>query len=239
MKKILGSIGYGLLILTLLVSGANAQILKSVSKLLSGGSLSEEEVVSGLKAALEKGIEVASKDASQKDGYFGNSLIKIPFPPEAVEAEKRLRAIGLGSEVDKFVLSLNRAAERAAKESVNVFVAGIKAMTVQDARGILQGKNDAATQYLKRTTSPSLKAKFKPIVSDALDEVSATKYYADLVIAYNKIPFVKKMNPDLKEYATDQAIKGLFVLVAREEAKIREDPLERTSDILKKVFGSN
>jgi len=199
--------------------------------------LTESDVISGLKAALEKGATYASNKGSAEDGYFGNSLIKIPFPPDAVKAEEKLRQMGLGNEVDKFVLSLNRGAEAAAAKSAPVFVSAIKSMTVEDAWGILKGEDDAATQYLVRTTSPQLKAEFKPVVSDALDEVNATRYYSDLINTYNKIPFVTKVDPDLDNYATDLAIKGLFVMVAEEESKIREDPLERTSDILKRVFG--
>jgi len=212
---------------------------KKATSFLKTSNLTEMDVVSGLKAALEKGIDIASNEASEEDGYFMNPQIKIPWPSDAKDAEARLRQIGLGSEVDKFILSVNRAAELAAKESKEVFVVAIKSMTVEDAFGILKGEDDAATQYLKRTTSPELNARFMPIIHSALEQVDATKYYEDLVKAYNKIPFVKKINPDLDQYATEMAINGLFTLVAKEEKKIREDPLARTSDILKKVFGQD
>ena len=210
---------------------------KKATSFFKGGSLTEAEVISGLKAALEKGVTTSSEKASRGDGYYGNSLIRIPFPPEAKEAEARLRSIGMGDEINKFIISLNRGAEKAAKEASPIFASAIKSMTVKDAWGILKGENDAATQYLNKTTSPQLNAKFLPIISDALEEVNATRYYADLINVYNKIPFVKKLNPDLDTYATEQAIKGLFVLIAKEEARIREDPAARTSEILKKVFG--
>ena len=212
---------------------------KKMTSLMSTSSLSEDQVISGLKAALEKGIELASDEVSREDGYFLNPQIKIPWPEDAKNAEARLRQLGLGSEVDKFILSINRAAELAAKESKEVFVMAIKAMTVEDAWGILKGEDDAATQYLNRTSSDELNAKFKPIIQSALEQVDATKYYEDLVLAYNKIPFVKKLNPDLDQYATQMAITGLFAMVAKEEKKIREDPMARTSDILKKVFGQD
>lgn len=199
--------------------------------------LTEGEVIRGLKAALEKGITEASKQASQTNGYYGNSLIKIPFPPDAEKVETRLRQMGLGGEVDTFITSLNRAAEQASKEAVDVFVGAIRQMTIEDAWGILRGEQDAATQYLKRTTTPELERRFQPIVSNALNTVNATKYYGDLVNTYNKIPLVTRVDPDLEGYATQKAIDGLFVLVAQEEAKIREDPVARTSDILKRVFG--
>lgn len=199
--------------------------------------LTEGEVIRGLKAALEKGITEASKQASQTNGYYGNSLIKIPFPPDAEKVETRLRQMGLGGEVDTFITSLNRAAEQASKEAVDVFVGAIRQMTIEDAWGILRGEQDAATLYLKRTTTPELERRFQPIVSNALNTVNATKYYGDLVNTYNKIPLVTRVDPDLEGYATQKAIDGLFVLVAQEEAKIREDPVARTSDILKRVFG--
>jgi len=199
--------------------------------------LTENEVISGLKAALQKGIKEAAAQASKEKGYSGNSLIAIPFPPDAKKAEDKLRQIGLGSEVDKFILTLNQAAEQASEKSVDIFVDAIKQMSIQDAWGILKGEDDAATQYLKRTTSPRLTQEFQPIVSSALDQVNATNDYTDLVETYNKIPFVTKVNPDLEAYATEMAIEGLFTLVAQEEAKIRKDPLARTSEILKRVFG--
>lgn len=213
--------------------------LKKVTSFIKTSSLSEDEVVSGLKAALEKGIELASNEVSRENGYFQNPQIKIPWPEDARNAEAQLRQIGLGSEVDKLILSINRAAELAAKESKEVFVVAIKAMTVEDAWGILKGEDDAATQYLNKTSSAELNARFKPIVHSALEQVNATKYYEDLVLTYNKIPFVKKLNPDLDQYATQMAINGLFTMVAKEEKKIREDPLARTNEILQKVFGQN
>lgn len=211
--------------------------LKKATSFIKTSSLSEDEVVSGLKAALEKGIELASDEVSREDGYFENPQIKIPWPEDARKAETQLRQIGLGPEVDKLILSINRAAELAAKESKEVFVVAIKEMTVEDAWGILKGDDDAATQYLNKTSSAELNSRFKPIVHSALEQVNATKYYEDLVLAYNKIPFVKKLNPDLDQYATQMAIDGLFTMVAREEKRIREDPLARTNDILQKVFG--
>jgi len=211
-----------LLVLSLNFFATNSQSqiknpLKKAASLLKGdNSLSEDEVISGLKAALEKGISKGSDQASAEDGYFKNTKIKIPFPPDVKNVETKLRQIGMSKQVDRFILSLNRGAEKAAKESKPIFVSAIKSMTVQDAWGILKGEDDAATQYLNKTTSPQLKAKFQPIIKKSLDEVNATKYYADLINAYNKIPFVKKVNPSLDEYATDKAIYGLFVLIAEE-----------------------
>jgi hypothetical protein len=218
---------------------AEAQItLKKLKKALEGESVSTEEVADGLKEALTNGISKGADLVSQVDGYFKNPEIKIPFPPEVKQVETTLRNVGLGDEVDKFILTLNRGAEDAAKEAKPIFVAAIKQMTIEDAWTILRGEDDAATRYLQRSTSSLLKEKFKPIIQNSLNKVNATKYYKDLVTSYNRIPLVQKVNPDLDEYATDKAIEGLFVMIAKEEKNIRENPLARTSELLKKVFGS-
>jgi hypothetical protein len=200
--------------------------------------LTTAEVTEGLKEALINGITNGSNLASQLDGYFKNPEIKIPFPPEVRKVEDKLRQLGLGGEVDKFVLTLNRGAEDAAKEAKPIFISAIKSMTIQDAWGILKGESNAATEYLKRTTSSQLKMKFQPVIQSSLNKVNATKYYGDIVNTYNKIPLVEDVNPNLDEYATDKAIEGLFTLIAKEEEKIRRDPVARTTDLLRKVFGS-
>ena len=212
--------------------------LKRLKKALESESVSTEEVAQGLKEALTNGVSKGSDLVSQLDGYSKNPEIKIPFPPEVKQVETRLRQVGLGDEVDKFVLTLNRGAEDAAKEAKPIFVEAVKQMTIQDAWAILRGEDDAATQYLKRSTSDLLKEKFKPIIQTSLAKVNATKYYGDLVNSYNRIPLVQKVNPDLDEYATQKAIDGLFVMIAKEEKNIRENPMARTSELLKKVFGS-
>ena len=215
------------------------QTINDVNKAMGSETpLTTAEVAEGLKEALIKGISTGSDLASQVDGYFKNPEIKIPFPPEVKKVEDKLRQIGLGNEVDKFVMTLNRGAEDAAREAKPIFITAIKAMTIQDAWGILKGEQDAATQYLKRTTTPQLKEKFKPVIQNSLNKVSATKYYGDIVNTYNKIPFTDDVNPNLDDYATDKAIEGLFTLIAREEKNIRQDPVARTTELLKKVFGA-
>lgn len=215
------------------------QTLPDANKMISGDKpLTTAEVGEGLKEALIKGISNGSDLASQIDGYFKNPAIKIPFPPDVKKVEDRLRQIGLGGEVDKFVMTLNRGAEDAAKEAKPIFIAAIKQMTINDAWAILKGEPDAATQYLKRTTSAELKNKFMPVIQNSLDKVSATKYYGDIVNKYNSIPLVQKVNPDLNDYATDMAIQGLFTMIANEEKNIRQDPVARTTELLKRVFGS-
>ena len=141
-------------------------------------------------------------------------------------------------QVDEFVMTLNRAAETAAKEATPIFVDAIKSMSISDGFAILKGNDNAATQYLRDKTSAQLKVKFNPIVKNAISKVEVTKYWNPLINTYNKIPFIEKQNPDLEDYVTTKAMEGLFLMIEKEEAKIRKDPLARVSDILKRVFGS-
>lgn len=218
---------------------AEAQILKKAKDLIGGGKggFTAEEAANGLKEALIQGTSKGVNVLSQVDGYLGNPEIKIPFPPEAQNVEKKLRSVGLGKQVDEVVESLNRAAELAAVEAKDIFVDAIKALTIKDAINIVKGEQDAATQFLQRETTTSLTSKFSPIIDNSLEQVNATKYWGDAMGAYNKIPFVKKVNPDLTAYVTEKAIDGLFVMIAKEELNIRQNPGARATDLLKKVFG--
>lgn len=218
-----------------MVACTSQQISQTLGTVL-GESLTTEQVAAGLKEALSKGVTTGAQSASKTDGYFKNPRLKIPMPEEMQNVERTLRQVGLGDEVDKFILTLNRGAENAAKEAAPIFLNAIKSMTIQDAWGILKGNENAATQYLERTTTATLKEKFKPVIQEALQKVNATKYYSDIVTNYNRIPGVNKLNPDLNEYATEKAIEGLFILVADEEANIRKNPAARTSELLRKVF---
>lgn len=230
-----------LLVISILVSSiilnacTSQQISQTIGDVLGQG-LTAEEVGSGLKEALSKGATKGAQSASKTDGYYKNPKIRIPMPSEMQNVERTLRQVGLGDEVDNFILTLNRGAEEAAKKATPIFIDAIKAMTIQDAWGILKGEQDAATQYLIRTTSPRLKTEFQPVIEEALKKVNATKYYTEIVTGYNRIPGVKKLNPDLNDYATDKAMEGLFTLVAEEEANIRENPVARTSELLRRVF---
>lgn len=235
MKKI---IVFSTLILGACTSAQISQTLSTVNQTINGEQpLTADQVGEGLKEALIKGISNGSDVASQLDGYFKNPEIKIPFPPEVKKVEDKLRQLGLGNKVDEFVMTLNRGAEDAAKEAKPIFISAIRQMTIEDAWGILKGEENAATNYLKRTTSAQLKEKFSPVIQSSLDKVSATKYYGDVTNTYNKIPFVEKVNPDLNSYATDKAIEGLFMMIAKEEKNIRQNPVARTTELLKKVFG--
>lgn len=194
------------------------------------------EIGNGLKEALQIGTSKSSDQLSAVDGFFANAAVKIVFPPEAQKAEKTLRSIGLGKLADNVILSLNRAAEDAAKQAKPIFINAVKQMTLQDVTNILLGSQDAATQYFKRTTTVQLTASFKPVIQGSLNKVGATKYYGDAASEYNKIPFVSKLNPDISAYVTQKAIDGLFYEIALEELNIRKNISARTSPLLQKVF---
>ncbi|MEN0054693.1 MAG: DUF4197 domain-containing protein [Mucilaginibacter sp.] len=194
------------------------------------------EIGNGLKQALEIATGKSSDQLSAVNGFFGNAAVKILFPPEAQKAEKTLRSLGMGKLCDNVILSLNRAAEDAAKQAKPIFVDALKQMTLQDVSNILLGKQDAATQYFKRTTTAQLTAKFKPVIQSSLGKANATKYYTDAALTYNKVPFVKKLNPDISDYATQKAIDGLFIEIAKEELNIRSNLSARSTPLLQKVF---
>ena len=213
----------------------------SVDKMLgmSGGksALSNDEIISGLKEALKVGTEKGTNKISAIDGFFKDAAIKILMPAEAQKAEKTLRNIGLGRQVDNAILSMNRAAEDAAKSASPIFINAIKGMSFQDALGILRGGDNAATSYLKDKTTISLTEAFRPVIENSLKKVDATKYWNTVFTSYNKLS-ADKVNPDLSAHVTEKALAGIFYQVALEEQKIRKDPMARTSDILKKVFSN-
>lgn len=218
---------------------AEAQLLKKAKGLLGvDGGFTKEEAANGLKEALIQGTSKGVDLLSKAGGYLKNPEIKIPFPEEAKNVEKKLRAVGLSKQVDEAVESLNRAAEKAAIEAKDIFVGAIKQLTITDAINIVKGDKDAATQFLQRGTTTSLNAKFSPIIESSLQEVGATRHWSTVMGSYNKIPFVKKVNPDLTAYVTQKAIEGLFVMIAKEELNIRENPTARATELLKKVFGN-
>jgi hypothetical protein len=213
--------------------------LKGLQKGIGGGSTaSDTEIVNGLKEALQIGTGNAVQLVSKVDGYYKNPKIRIPLPDSVQKTEKILRAAGYGSKIDEFELSMNRAAERAAPQAKGLFLDAIKQMTFADARKILNGRENEATLYFKEKTSPRLREVSKPIVRDAMGEVGVTKSYQDLEKSARSVPFAGSFTFDLDQYVTDKALDGLFLMVADEEKKIRQDPVARTTDLLKKVFGS-
>jgi hypothetical protein len=231
MKKIFLFISIGLF------TYSSCETAKNILGNINNGNLSTDEVVQGLKEALKVGTDSSTHKLSLLDGFYKDAAIKILMPPEAQKVEKTLRDVGLGSVVDKAVLSMNRAAEDASKYVGNIFLNAIKQMTIQDAFGILRGGDFAATNYLKQKTTPELTAAFSPVISNSLDKTEATKYWKDVFSVYNR--FSKSpVNTDLKAYVTQKALDGLFYNIGLEEQKIRKDPAARITDILKKVFAN-
>ncbi len=185
---------------------------------------------------MQIGTDRGTQKLSAVDGFFANAVIKILMPPEAKNVEQKLRSLGFGKLVDNTILTLNRAAEDAAKSAAPVFINAIKQITIQDALGILKGGDFAATDYLKSKTTAQLTTAFKPIIDASLNKVNATKYWNTIFSTYNRFS-LNKVNPDLQAYVTDKAMSGIFYQIGLEEQKIRKDPLARTTDLLKKVFG--
>lgn len=227
-----------LLIAILPVTGCETarQVLNS-SGIGENSGLTSTEIVQGLKEALRVGADTSAKRLSILNGFFGDDMIRILMPPEAARVEKTLKDVGLGSTVDKAVLSMNRAAEDATKYIGDIFWNAIKAMTIRDGLTILRGGDFAATDYLKKATTAQLTAQLKPIIERSLKNVNATKYWDDVFTVYNKFSKTP-VNTDLTAYVTDKALYGLFYHIGLQEQKIRKDPVARVTDILKKVFAS-
>ena len=203
----------------------------------ANGNLTTSEAVQGLKQALELGTDSATFHLASLNGFYEDAMVKILMPPEAQNVEKTLRNVGLGSLVDKAVLSMNRAAEDASKHVGNIFIVAIKQLTIQDAFGILRGGDLAATNYLKEKTNAQLTSAFTPIISKSLESTNATRYWKEVFTAYNRLSN-KPVNTDLTAYVTEKALDGLFYHVGLEEQQIRKDPAARITDILKKVFAN-
>ncbi len=221
-------------------SSSSGGLLQNISGKLGGGgtaSLSNDEIISGLKEALSTGTVNSTHLLNKADGYFANEAIKILMPEEAQKAEKTLRSMGMGSLVDKAILSMNRAAEDAAGNVSGIFINAIKKMTVQDGLQILRGGDFAATEYLKKMTTTELTEQMRPVIESSLAKVNATAYWKDVFNQYNRFS-PNKVNPDLSAYVTERALQGLFHTISLEEQKIRKDPSARVTDLLKKVFSS-
>ncbi|MDB5122482.1 MAG: hypothetical protein JWP94_611 [Mucilaginibacter sp.] len=194
------------------------------------------EIGNGLKQALELATSKSADQLSQVDGFFANAAVKILFPPQAQKAEKTLRKFGFNKLCDNVILSLNRAAEDAAKQARPIFINAIRQMSLKDVTNILLGGQDSATQYFKQTTTGQLTVSFKPVIQTSLNKTGATRYYGDAVNQYNQIPFVRKMNPDISEYVTQKSIDGLFYQIALEELNIRKNVGARSTPLLQKIF---
>ena len=210
-----------------------------LDKIRGGGASSDDKVAAGLKEALEIGTGNAVTSTGKPDGFFKNAAIKILMPDKLRKLDKGLRAVGLGSQLDAFVLSMNRAAERAAPSAKSIFKEALTKMTFSDAKRILRGGDTAATEYFRDKTSELLTASFLPIVSSSLGEVGATKNYKDLVGRYSALPLVSAPSLDLDQYVTGKSLEGLSHMLGEEERKIRKDPAARVTKLLKDVFSQS
>ena len=209
------------------------------SKSKNGNIFSQKDAANALKETLGRGVEKGVEVLSIKDGFFKNQAVKIPFPPEAKTIFDKLKKMGFQKELNKVVLSIKRTAEDAIISAKPIFISAIKNMTINDAINIVKGSETDGTDYLYDNTNVELIVAFKPNIKSSLKRVDATKHWKSIMKAYNKIPFVKKINPDLELYVTQKTIVGLFHILSEEEKEIRKNPQKRTTDILKKVFGNN
>lgn len=213
-----------------------AELQKVVNNLPNGGALSQQQIGNGLRQALDNGIQNQVTKLTAKDGFYKNKLVKILLPEELQAVDKGLRKIGLGNLADEGIKVLNRAAEDAVKTATPIFVNAVKEITFNDAKNILLGDQNAATSYLKSKTSENLYQSFSPVIDNSFSKVGADKVWSNLITKYNSIPFVKKVNPDLTQYVTQEALKGVFTMIEVEEKGIREKVGLRNTALLKQVF---
>ena len=200
------------------------------------GIIGHADIASGLRQALDFGIDKQVTKLTQTDGFLKNELVKILLPQELQKVDKALRDVGLSKLADEGLKVLNRAAEDAVKEATPIFIDAIKGITFADAKNILLGNNDAATQYLNSKTQTALYNKFNPVIKNSFSKVGADKIWSNLINKYNNLPFTNNVNPDLTDYVTGEALKGVFTMIAIEEKAIRTKLSSRTTDLLKKVF---
>jgi len=230
MKKIAGILSFAFLL-------NSCDVLQNLPA-NTGTGVTEAEAGQGIKEALSQGIANAVLQLNKEDGFFGDAFYKILLPPEAKKVENTLRDIGMGKLVDKAILQINRGAEDAAGYAKPIFVDAIKNMTLQDAISLVKNGDTSATHFFREKTTLKLTTAFLPVIKSSLNKTEATKYYGDIVNTYNSFPTtLKKVNPDLAGYVTEKATNALFDLISKEEKNIRQNPLARTTDILKKVFG--
>ena len=214
---------------------ACAELQEVVNQLPQAG-LSQEEISNGLRQALDFGIDKQVTRLAQQDGFFKNELVKILLPEELQKVDKTLRDLGLSSLADEGLKVLNRAAEDAVGEATPIFVDAVKDITFADAKAILLGNDEAATTYLKGKTETALYSKFNPIINNSFSKVGADDIWENLITKYNNLPLTNDVNPDLTDYVTGEALKGVYTMIAVEEKNIRTSIASRTTDLLKKVF---
>ncbi len=226
-----------LAILFVAVAFSGCAELQQVASQYPGIGTNDSEIAAGLKEALNNGISKEVSKLTVKDGFFKNQAVKILLPPELQKVDRTLRDVGLSSLADEGLKVLNRAAEDAVKEATPIFVDAVTKITFRDAKNILFGADNSATLYLQNTTSSALYSKFNPVVKTSLGKVGADKTWNNIITKYNALPMTADVNPDLNDYVTQQALNGVFKMIAVEEKDIRNNLAARTSDLLKRVFG--
>lgn len=229
MKKILA-------FASILILTSCAELQSIASQLPQEYGVTDAEISSGLKQALEFGIDKEVSNLAKEDGFFTNELVRIGLPPELKKVDKTLRDVGLDALADEGLKVLNRAAEDAVGEAIPVFASAVKGITFADARNILLGADNAATVYLSAKTEQELYTRFNPIISNSLDKVGATQVWKNIIQKYNSLPITNNVNPDLPDYVTNEALEGVFVMIAKEEKDIRNTLSARTTNLLRKVF---
>jgi len=213
-----------------------AELQKVVNQLPQGGLLTQEQIGNGLRQALDNGIQHQVTKLTSKDGFYKNDLVKILLPEELQAVDKGLRKIGLGNLADEGLKAINRTAEDAVKTATPIFVNAVKEITFADAKNILLGADNAATSYLEGKTTTALYSEFNPVIKNSFAKVGADKIWSNLILKYNSIPFVKKVNPDLTDYVTTEALEGVFTMIAVEEKGIRNKVGLRDTALLRQVF---
>lgn len=228
----------GIFLFSCMIVSCKTVDLKQINNAISQiqQPLDKKTVVAGLKQALEVGTNNSTAKTSQKGDFDKNPLIRITTPEDLQNVAGALDKIGLGRYVDDFEVQMNRAAESASTSAKTVFIDSISRMSINDAWGILNGPDDAATQYFRKDTEQQLRNKFKPIITKSMSKVGVYDDYRRLLDTYNQIPFTRKPDLDIEKYVTQKTLDGIFLLVAAEEAKIRRNPAARVTELLKKVF---
>lgn len=225
-----------ILILVVVFALSSCAELKEIASQYPQAGITEGEIAGGLKQALHNGIEKEVEKLAREGGFSANQLVRIGLPAELQKVDNTLRDVGLGDLADRGIEILNRAAENAVSEGIPIFVDAVQEMTITDARSILLGSQDAATSYLRDKTTEKLYARFNPVIVSSLDQVGANDIWSGIINRYNDLPFTTRVNPDLSDYVTTEALEGVFAMIAIEEQEIRTNVQARTSNLLRKVF---
>ncbi|MBZ9652008.1 DUF4197 domain-containing protein [Psychroflexus montanilacus] len=227
------AISFVLLIIFFTSCAELEQISKEIAK---SGNLTEQQIANGLQEALSKGVDQQVSKLTKEDGFYNNSLVKIGLPQELSSIESTLRSLGLNNLTDQGIKALNTTAQQAVKEATPIVKKAIQDMTFEEAKNILLGNNIAATTYLREKTQEELYQKFEPIVKDNFQKVGAEQIWQNVIQKYNQIPLTENVNPDLTDYVTNEALKGVFKMIELEEVQIRNDAKERSTELLRRVF---